>query len=272
MTCHNRKVKTLECLEHLYAQIMKDDNLETVLVDDGCSDGTAEAVKQTFPQVRIVKGDGSLFWNRGMCLAWDEARKHFEHDAVLWLNDDTMLYPNAVQTMVDISKEHPCSNIVATIQSTEGNKVTYGGFYKNRLIKPDRTLQTCDKFNGNCVLVPVSVSDKIGYLDPYYRHSKGDSDYAIRSNQAGIKNIIAPILGTCDRNPPEPFFNKGNIIERYKKLYSPLGKNPFEVYHIKRKTSFWGAVWGFIYIHIRVILTYIIPQKIANKIKNRRYE
>ena len=272
MTCHNRKTKTLCCIKLLYSQILNDVLLETFLVDDGCTDGSVEAISKLFPQVIIIKGDGSLFWNRGMCLAWDEARKRSGHDAVLWLNDDTMLYPDAVQQLVDMSTSYPNANIVATIKGTNSEKITYGGYLKDRIVVPDGTLKTCDKFNGNCVLIPVSVSNIIGYLDPYYRHSKGDSDYAIRSNLAGIKNIVGPIVGTCDRNPPEPIWNKGNIIQRFKKLYSPLGKNPFEIYHIKRKTSFWGAVYGFVYIHIRVLATFFIPQKVFNKLRKNRYE
>ena len=270
LTCHNRKQKTLHCLNLLYSQKVQGIDLETFLVDDGCTDGTADAVRQVYPQVNLIQGDGTLFWNRGMCLAWEEARKHGEHDAVLWLNDDTMLFPDAVQTIVSLSEDHPDSIIVATIKSVNGDRITYGGFHKGKLIKPDGSLHTCDKFNGNCMFVPVSVSNKIGYLDPYYRHSKGDFDYAIRACQAGIKNIVAPVLGICDRNPPGPIWNKGNIIQRFKKLYSPLGNNPFEIYHIKKKTSTIKAIYGFMYIHFRVLLTYIVSQELINKINEKK--
>ena len=271
LTCHNRKEKTLICLRKLFEQDVRNVEFDVFLVDDGCTDGTAEAVREEFPKIHIIQGDGSLFWNRGMCLAWEEARKNGAHDAVLWLNDDTLLYPNAVQTLVDLSLQYPCANIIATIKETNGDRLSYGGYINDTIVVPDGTFKTCDKFNGNCVLIPVAVSNKIGYLDPYYRHSKGDSDYAIRSNLAGIKNIVAPVLGICDRNSPEPIWNKGNIVQRFKKLYSPLGKNPFEIYHIKRKTSFWGAIYGFVYIHIRLLATFIIPQKLFNKFRKNRY-
>lgn len=267
LTCHNRKEKTLTCLRKLFEQDTEGFVFDVFLVNDGCTDGTAEAVREEFPQIHIIQGDGTLFWNRGMCLAWEEARKNSKHDAVLWLNDDTLLFPTALKTMGEMSTEHPDSIIVATIKSTNSNTVTYGGFKNDCLVIPDGSLQTCNKFNGNCVLIPVSVSNQIGYMDPYYRHSKGDSDYAIRANQAGVKSLVAPVLGTCDRNALEPIWSKGTIVERYKKLYSPLGKNPFEIYHLKRKTSFIGAVWGFVYIHIRVLLTFVMPRNVGIKIK-----
>ena len=89
LTCHNRKEKTLICLRKLFEQDVRNVEFDVFLVDDGCTDGTAEAVREEFPKIHIIQGDGSLFWNRGMCLAWEEARKNGAHDAVLWLNDDT---------------------------------------------------------------------------------------------------------------------------------------------------------------------------------------
>ena len=46
-----------------------------------------EAVGKMFPQVHIIKGDGNLFWNRGMYMAWQAAIKEKDYDFYLWLND-----------------------------------------------------------------------------------------------------------------------------------------------------------------------------------------
>ena len=78
LTVHNRREKTLACLENCYRQIdsMKGDDtysFSVYLVDDGSTDGTSEAVLQTYPQTHVINGDGSLFWNHGMRTAWDAA-------------------------------------------------------------------------------------------------------------------------------------------------------------------------------------------------------
>ena len=89
MTCHNRVNSTLECLAHLYEQTALDRVVLSVyLVDDGSSDGTGEQVHERFPDVNVLKGDGSLFWNGGMHRAFGEALK-VGFDYYLWLNDDT---------------------------------------------------------------------------------------------------------------------------------------------------------------------------------------
>lgn len=275
MTCHNRCEKTIDCLRHLYDNV-KNDNLsyEVFLVDDACTDDTPKAVRNNYPDVHLINGDGTLFWNRGMCLAWETAVEVGNFDGYLWLNDDTMLNKDALAQLYALAIKHPNSNIVGTVCSSDMKCITYGGFQKGKIITPNGSLQYCDKFNGNIVFIPTSVTKIVGFMDSYYRHSKGDSDYAIRTNLAGLKNIVGPIIGTCDRNPIGAIWNKGNIIQRYKKLYSPLGNNPFEMYHICKKTSTLRAIWVFIYIHIRVLFSFVIPQSMIKKYiihRDKRY-
>ena len=158
---------------------------------------------------------------------------------------------------------YPGSNIVATIESafTPG-VLTYGGLIGDVIqVSTTTEIKTCDTFNGNFVFIPKEVSDKIGYLDPYYRHSFGDWDYSWRCRRAGIKSYVTPIVGTCERNPTEPKWNRGTLIQRFKKLYSPLGNNPLEIFHVFKADSILKASFLFVYIHIRVLLTFIFPKK-----------
>ena len=76
LTCHNRSEKTTACLHSLFQCYLPSDFvLDVFLVDDGSTDGTAELVTEKFPKVIIIHGDGNLFWNRGMHLAWSYASK-----------------------------------------------------------------------------------------------------------------------------------------------------------------------------------------------------
>ena len=263
MTCHNRKDKTIKCLDYLFKQRLPSGiSIEVYLVDDGSTDGTSKAVEEFYPQVVIIEGSGELFWNRGMCLAWEVARKKEKYDGYLWLNDDTMLEGNALDIIKKCSMENHSAIVVGSISSTANpHVVTYGGYRNNKIITPGDKFIECDTFNGNCVYIPREVSDKIGYLDPYYRHSMGDFDYSWRAVKNGIKCLVTPIIGTCDRNPPEPCWNKGNIVQRFKKLYSPLGNNPFETFHCYKKQSYLKAAFYFVYIHIRVLSSFVFHKK-----------
>lgn len=259
LTVHNRKAKTLECLQRLYAQLPLDGyQVDVYLTDDGCTDGTPEAVRQQFPQVHIIHGNGNLFWNRGMYTAWQEAAKE-DYDSYLWLNDDTLLLPNALKSLLASSQSKiNQAIIVAANRAKNEEKVTYSGHNKNGKITPNGNLQSCDTFNGNCVLIPRYVYQKLGNLDWKFRHAIGDLDYGYRAKRSGIEIYVSSeYLGICDNNPKLPAWARKEIplLKRLKNLYSPLGyAEPIPFFHYERKNfGLLTAIKHFISIHIRVL-------------------
>ena len=100
ITCHNRKEKTLTCLTDLMNQdVISGIDLNVYLVDDGSTDGTGDAVKQNFPHVNILQGDGTLYWNGGMRFAFSEAMKNDKWSPVYGPNETwfTYSYATAIQ-------------------------------------------------------------------------------------------------------------------------------------------------------------------------------
>ena len=129
LTCHNRKDKTLQCLNALYAQqgLDVDYKIEVFLVDDASTDGTTAAVRLQFPDVTIIQGDGTLYWNRGMHKAWDTASKTKDFDYYLWLNDDTFLFVNAIESLLAGAEfSNQKSVICGCTLSLETNTISYG--------------------------------------------------------------------------------------------------------------------------------------------------
>src|SRR5580700_8623826 len=95
MTSFNRREVTLKSVAALFQQRKAEGVQFTVfLVNDGSTDGTDEAVHSRFPDVRVLQGDGTLFWNGGMRMAFETAARE-SFDAYLFLNDDTFLYSDA---------------------------------------------------------------------------------------------------------------------------------------------------------------------------------
>ena len=263
LTCHNRKEKTLKCLKALYEQVfLFDIDLKVFLTDDGCTDGTAEAVHSCFPDVKIIQGDGTLFWNRGMLKVWQEAAKG-NFDFYLWLNDDSYLLPDAINKMLVFSKKNEDKAIfVGTTQDSETNReITFGGRklpHFKQVIPPDEdTPIECDMFNGNIVLISKHAFETIGFNDSYYRHAFGDFDYGHRARKLGIKMYITPgILGYCHIHRAIPSFQQkqNGLIKRLRLLYSPLGINPFEDFHYQYKfRSLIYSILHVIKLHINVI-------------------
>lgn len=269
MTCHNRRTKTLECLAALARQILQPmDNIAVYLVDDGSTDGTGDAVRANYPQVKVIQGTGQLFWNRGMHLAFAEAMK-VGYDYYLWLNDDTILYPNALASLFTAAQQlHnqgcPDAVVVASVQDPESGILSYGGLTRSsrwhplkfELIKPSTALRPCLTFHGNCILIPRLVTQLVGNLDPSFIHSTGDLDYGLRISQQGKNVWLAPgFLGTCEYNAirHQAWELPGlTLRERWNKINQPLGLplREWKVFARRHAGMLWPIYWLLPYVRL----------------------
>lgn len=231
MTVYNRKKVTLNCLKRLYEQIVPTDcQIDVYVTDDGCTDGTPETIKRLFPQVFIINGNGKLFWNHGMIKAWEAAVEKYDYDFYLWLNDDTELYEDSINRLIDnsIKCKHEALLVGTTCSSKDEMKYTYGGRYCNKpIISPsDTDFISCDEINGNVVLIPKYIYNKIGMNDPTFFHSRGDFDYSLRAKKYGLNVFVSPgLYGICDRHDfsYKWFDPKYSIKQRFKLYFSKYG-------------------------------------------------
>ena len=167
------------------------------LVDDGSTDRTGEAVRAGFPEVTVLNGDGSLFWNGGMRLAW-QAAQSYRPDYYLWWNDDLELLPNSVALLLNLQRAEevlygPRVIAVGKVIDPETHFVTYGGYVRVpglsrlRFARVSDDGVSCATMNGNLVLIPARAVDEIGILSEHYRHGTGDIDYGLRASQTGYR-------------------------------------------------------------------------------------
>ena len=242
LTVHNRRENTLRCLQCVNAQLpVSGVEVDIYMTDDGCTDGTAETVSKRFPDVHIIKGDGGLYWNRGMIAAWEAAAKQKGYDYYLWLNDDTYIFPTAISQMLQSAKETNDQAIIAgATQSEDNGTCTYGLMKEgtDHLLVPNGYLQEGHSLNGNFVLIPRRVYDALGMLDPHYHHAGGDTDYGLRAKEAGIKVLLdKAYCGYCEEHPTLSKWCNPDVPlpERWRNLNQPLGM-PLTIlfYHERR--------------------------------------
>lgn len=269
MTCYNRKEKTISCLQRLYEQELPlEVQFQVYLVNDGSTDGTEEAVQKNYPTVKLIQGDGNLFWNGGMRLAFTEAMKS-DYDYYLWLNDDTLLYPNALITLLNtdfnLAKQgHNKIVIAGSILEPKTNVLSYGGCVKQkwwhplkfRLLEPTEKPQTCLTINGNCVLIPKETVKLVGNLDSGFTHSIGDVDYGLRVRQKAGSVWISPgYIGTCEHNITGlQAWNDPNISlkQRWQKVNHVKGlpMNEWQIFTRRHGGLLWGIFWVLPYIRL----------------------
>ncbi len=282
LTCFNRKEKTLSCLRSIYEQAKVDNlTLKIFLVDDGSSDGTGSAVKNAFPEVNVLHGNGSLYWNGGMNLAWKAAIKE-NFDFYIWLNDDVYLSPHSLVAIFDaystaysIHQTDPV--IVGSFHEADGHSHAYGGFRVKRSIwainqtriLPGDTIKQCDTFNGNLVFIPKSVVTKVGLLDERYKHSFGDIDYGFRCMANNIPTYIMPgYAGKCPRNPVKGdwFDPDASLRERYKRLVGPTGLPPSEYFYFyKKEGKYIAGGLALIKLYLRLLMPQLWARLSADK-------
>lgn len=263
LTVYNRKIKTSECLKNVYSQALPSGfTLDVYITDGGSSDGTVESVRHQFPDVNL-EIQNNVYWNRGMWHSWDRASKTKDYDYYLWLNDDTYLFEAAVLSLLSVSSQFEDNAIVtgATVDSVTQSTVTYGGRNASGLVIPDGKIEPVGCINGNIVLVPRNVFAKVGNLDFYFTHSKGDFDYGKRSLALGVKMYQAGNpLGICDRHesidkwcdPAVP------LRERWRLMNLPNGMPPKETFHLDhRHEGLMTAFFHWMTIYIRCLLPQI---------------
>jgi GT2 family glycosyltransferase len=247
LTCHNRRALTLTCLERLLSQELPTGAcLSVVLVDDGSSDGTADAVCKAFPGVRVLKGPGNLYWCGGMRVAWQEAAAS-DPDYYLLINDDTVIVKHAVENLLRLAGE-PQERViaVATIADEKTGKVNYGAVNNKFGILGPIDETECDTFNANCVIIPRVVYKELGIFHEAYTHAMGDTDYGIQAKRRGINIRKSNIfLGSCGSNSVTGTWRDRSLprLHRLQLLQQPKGL-PFAEWRVFTMRNH-GIYWPY---------------------------
>jgi GT2 family glycosyltransferase len=257
MAVHNRKDLTLVCLDSLQTQHVPGTTLDVFVLDDASTDGTADAVVQRHPRVRVIRGDGQHYWNGGMRRAFGEAMVG-DYDYYLWMNDDTSLDAGALARLLETDRAVRRRNggpviVAGTTRHPDTGELTYGGQVRTSrrrplgwtLVQPGDEPRPCETMNGNTVLIPRAVVQRVGNIDPAYVQQMGDFDYGLRARAAGCEVWIAPgTVGTCASHPQRRT-DVQPLRRELARLWSvkELAPRPWFVFSRRWAGRFWPIYW-----------------------------
>lgn len=103
---HNLKKELLVCVESVVNQDYS--NLETIVVDNASTDGTYEAVKEKFPQVKLFRNPKNL----GVTGGRNAGIKNATGEYVFFFDHDMVAEPNMISELVKVAQSDPKIGIV----------------------------------------------------------------------------------------------------------------------------------------------------------------
>ncbi|MBK9154437.1 MAG: glycosyltransferase family 2 protein [Chloracidobacterium sp.] len=201
---HNRRELTLQCLRSLSKIDRTGLEVGIYIVDDGCTDGTRDAIEADFPEVKVVKGTGDLWYTAGTNLGVVAALKH-KPDYVLCINDDSIFDEKCIRRMVECAERHPRSVVGALLLLWDAPHRVFqvapvwdtwkGGWqhwYQQTVWTVPELPWQVDVIVGNCVLYPAAVFEECGFLDPRVSAQYGDCEFTTRIRRKGWQLLIEP--------------------------------------------------------------------------------
>lgn len=201
----NGREDTLRCLESLVGIDRPD--LGIICVDNGSTDGSAEAVHERFPDVLLIEAGDNLGYSGGNNLGLRHALEQGARWTML-VNNDATVAPDVIDGFERAIALRPRAGILAgkvyfadrpqTIWFAGQRVSTLVGYsgrprgYGRRDGPPYMKVGSTDRAVGALMAVSREALEAVGLLDEGLFAYVEDVDLAIRVRRAGFEVVFAP--------------------------------------------------------------------------------
>ncbi len=200
----NNKEDVLECLASV-AKIHYP-NFQTVLIDNDSADDTVIAIRQKFPNVKIIENNANMGYAEGNNVGIRYALK-MGTDYIWILNNDLIVDTEALGFLVAAAEENPkagifCSkvyeyarpNIISFVGSTwMTDKGTFSDWASGQNdVGLHEEIKETDYANGCSFFLKSQVAKTVGFFDKRYFFAWEETDLCYRARRAGYLVMIQP--------------------------------------------------------------------------------
>lgn len=240
---HNRKELTRNCLVFLKRQTFRD--FKCVVIDDGSTDGTGDMISAEFPEVLILRGDGSLWWTKSVNMGISRVLPLCtKDDFILTLNDDIIIEDDFLSNIAKCAESNPGLLIGAMLIDDKSKRIVFPVIKnKDRTFLGAQDVIKTDRLVGRGMLIPIRVFEKIGLFDEKLPQSAADEDFSINAKKSGFGMIISArsVIYTNESKEEKMRLDIINPVEYAKWIFAI--KNPFNIrtrfIFNKKHSRFW---------------------------------
>ena len=203
---YNTRDDLLNCLASV-VESAPHTQTEIVVVDNASTDGSLEAVRQTYPHLKTISNPVNV----GFGVACNQAIRATTAPFILLLNSDAAITPESFQVLCDALNRNPrCGAAGCRIVNSAGAETSNTRNFltpfnqaaeqsgvlswisskylrRNHLPTLDRNEQDCsvDWIDGACLMVRRAALDEVGLFDEAFFMYSEDEDLCFRMRQHG---------------------------------------------------------------------------------------
>ena len=277
---YNTENLTQDCLNSL-KKVENELDFEIIVSDNGSTDRSVAMIRKEFSNVRIVENKANLGFAKGN----NQARKIAKGKYVLFLNTDTIVYPNTLRETVDYLENHKeiggltCKVVLVNGELDKDTRRAFPTpwvsfshlalpldrmFPHSKLFAkywygylPEDQKAEVDVIQGAFFLTPKKVLDRVGWFDEDYYLDGEDIDLCWKIKVLGYKIIYYPKVSilhlkgaTKGKNKAVGY--KAPLAEKLKFRMSSV--NSMEIFYRKRLWKHYPLVLNLlVLVGIRII-------------------
>lgn len=206
------------CLGSLWQSL---DPVKVVAVDNASTDGSAEYIRQHFPEVILLEQKENIGFGKANNIGIKYALDHGA-DYVFLLNQDAWIEPDTISELVAISQTHPEYGILSPVHlNAEKNNIehllllrlddfrtTDSALFDDLFFDRLKDVYDTKYVNAAAWLLPRKTIETVGGFDPFFFIYGEDDNYLNRVQYHGMKIGVCPkIRMVHDNDRPRPLYD-----------------------------------------------------------------
>lgn len=236
----NDKPYLEECLSSIEENTQNLD-FEILIVDNNSSDGSQEFIKQNYPNIKLITNEENV----GFAKALNRGLRESKGEFFLFLNTDTVVYPNALSPLLKELKTNPGIGAIgpALLRGENAYQVSFGKsvsfasqifqkyflnpFYKLRL-KSSQKRKEVGWLSAACFMTRREILEDVDLFDENFFLYFEDIDLCYRIRKKGWNLLFLPQARV---------FHKGGTSTRLDKVSSRFEYRRSQLYFYQKHNS-----------------------------------